>query len=556
MDDRKEGIVLEKSIDLKKDFPPHDITEWKNLVGKKLKGGSFEEILIHNPVEDIEINPIYTKSDIENDPFLNSGPGSKPYIRGGKSFKIRKGNEWDICQRGYKSSPEGLNKRLKKDIAGGATSVFADIDLSSVNDVEDLFAGIDLRKYPVIFESGSFFVETYMLMNGFFEKSGSDFSCLKGYLNADPLGVLAEKGILNNSLEDDFRKIALLLKSNSHGNSNFRVVGVSTLPYHNSGCSAAEEIAFSLATTVEYVEKLFGFGIKPSNIFTSILYSFGIGTDFFIEISKLRAFRTLLCKISEKYGVGEDDEDYRIRGEVTGFNFSKQDPHVNILRATTAAISAIVGGVDHLTISPFDSVMREPGEFSVRIARNIQLILREESLLKDYIDPSAGSYFVESLTMELIKKSWSIFLAIEETGGMENALKSGFVKDIVDKSMKKRKEDLLNEKFIMVGVNRFKNGEKNLLKNEKRDIESDMKEKVSLNSGINNSDIKSLIKKMKRDFADGDVSFLRTGSRIFSLGANTVDIRGALHTSEKIEKLGFRLDKKRLSEEFENGDLK
>jgi len=562
MTDKSGDIILEDAINLKKDFPSHNYNEWKSLAEKGLKGGSFEEILVHKTIEEIEIKPLYTQDDIKDKYISGSEPGIKPFIRGGNSKKELMDDGWHICQRGYELSPRKLNGELKKEIKGGCDSLRIDISpeisgvhLSDIDDINNIFEGIDIKKYPILFNSGDKYFELFILLIGFLKNRSEKEKDLNIFLNADPIGVLAENGKITGNIEDSFKKIALLIKFLSQRRSKIKILNISSLPYHNAGCDSSEEIAFALATIVEYAEALSVHGIDFKEIISSALFSFGLGTDFFMEISKFRAFRMLLSKISDRYDSGESSGDFSIMGEVSGFCFTKKDPYINILRATTSALSGIAGGIDFLTISPFDSAFNSPGDFSKRVARNIQLILKEESGMKDYIDPSAGSYFIESLTKELMEKGWELFLKIEKAGGMLKALKSGFIREIVDKKMGNRKKDLRDKSRIMVGINKFEN--KNEIEIEKHSPpETGKDEYIREDKRVKNSEIDILLKEMGGKFHSGDESSIDLGASAVSEGVSLNLLSRFLNGNDQIETIDNNFAFKRISEEFENGGVK
>ena len=195
---------------------------------------------------------------------------------------------------------------------------------------------------------------------------------------------------------------------------NLKTIGVSSLNYHNAGANSVQELAFSLSTAVEYIKQMLERGLKIDEIASNIRFTFGIGSLFFVEVAKIRAARMLWAKIIEAFSGNEDSQKIDIHAHTSFTNQTVFDPYVNLLRTTTEAFSAITGGVDSMHTNFFDESFRTPDEFSRRIARNTQIILNEESHLNQIIDPAGGSYYVESLTDEVAKKSWTLFQEIEE----------------------------------------------------------------------------------------------------------------------------------------------
>jgi methylmalonyl-CoA mutase len=221
--------------------------------------------------------------------------------------------------------------------------------------------------------------------------------------------------------------------------------------YHDDGANAAQEIAFALATGVAYIRE-HGIEIAPRLRFT-----FAIGADFFMAIAKLRAARTLWCRVAEACGATGDSRKMRIHARTSLWNKSSLDLHTNLLRATTEAAAAVLGGCDSLYVGAFDEVLRKPDDFSHRIARNIQIILRDECNFNGVIDPAGGSYYVETLTQQLAAASWKIFQGVEKHGGILASLESGWVHEHVKAVADQKIAALAFRRTSLIGVNVYAN---------------------------------------------------------------------------------------------------
>ena len=219
-----------------------------------------------------------------------------------------------------------------------------------------------------------------------------------------------------------------------------------------------QELAFGLAMGCEYMDQLTSRGISSDLAASKIRFSFGTGSDYFPEIAKLRAARLLWSVVLNGYHPAKD-ENIRmdIHSVTSEWNKTIYDPYVNMLRTQTEAMSAILGGTDSLTVEPFDTVFRQPDDFSERIARNQQLILKEEAYFDKVADPAAGSYYIENLTNLIADNSWKLFIELEEKGGFLECLRSGFVQTKLSESRAKRENDLATRKTILLGTNQYPN---------------------------------------------------------------------------------------------------
>ena len=255
--------------------------------------------------------------------------------------------------------------------------------------------------------------------------------------------------------ESSFDYLASLTESSSVF-PNLRSIHLKASNFNNAGADIVQELAFGISMGNEYLSQLTDRGLSADIAASKVRFSFGIGSNYFSEIAKLRAAR-LLWSVVQKgyqkaYSVSMKMDIHCVTSE---WNKTVFDPFVNMLRTQTEAMSAILGGTDSLTVEPFDIALRQPGEFSERIARNQQLILKEEAYFDKVADPAAGSYYIENLTNLIADNAWKLFLKIEDMGGFLAALKSGFIQKELSESADKRKVDIANGKEILLGTNRF-----------------------------------------------------------------------------------------------------
>ena len=486
---QEKEVKLEKDLDLGRDFPPTSYQQWREAAEAGLKGASFEKKLVTKTYENIELQPVYTKEDLKGLSHLGNMPGFSPYVRGTKNDGYLTSG-WDICQELPYGTPALFNKALKQDLQRGQTAVNlifdpasrrgldADIaptldvgrngtSISTLEDLKVALDGVDLKHCPVNISAGAVSLNALMMLTALAQEQDVDFSELKGAVEADPYTALVTDGSLKLSLDSIFMQMAQANKWVAKNAPSVKTTGCSGLPYHNAGASAAQELGLVLATAVEYLDRLLGHGLAIDEAASSIRFTFGIGPFYFMEVAKLRAARLCWSKIVESYGGSEESRKMTVHGRTSTFNQTVYDPYVNMLRTTTEAFSAVVGGVDSLHTNPFDESIREADAFSRRIARNTQIILSAETHLDNLIDPAGGSYFIENLTDGVANEAWNLMQTIEEKGGMLKALQEGFPQAEIAAVAEKRKKDVARRKNVMVGINMYANPKEQRLEDRK-----------------------------------------------------------------------------------------
>lgn len=495
-----QDIKLGDTPELKNEFPVQAYDEWKKQVEKDLKGESFEKKLITKTYEGINLQPIYTSDDIKDLPQLNTFPGFDDFLRGSKVMGYNN-RDWEIAQEYSLALPEDLNQVLRFDLQRGLNSINIILDnptqlgldadqsksgevgngglsISGVRKMNVLFNDIDLTNQPINISGGFSALPMLLLFTAYVNESRTSLMNIKGSFTSDPYEYLLTKGELPTSLNQIFDEIKLSTELMIKSNSAIKTIGISGLHFNNSGASAVQELAFAIATAVEYLDEMVSRGLKVDDAARRIKFTFGIGSFYFMEISKLRAARLLWSKILEAYGVKEENRKIFIHGRTTQLNQTYFDPYVNMLRTTTEAFSAIVGGADSLHTNPFDESFNQSDNFSRRIARNTQIILKEESHLDQVIDPAGGSFFVEKLTDDIANAAWKLFQTIEEKGGMLKAIQSGFIQDNIEKISDARKKDVAKRKSIVVGSNMYANPKEEPLEIKQPDYDGIYKSRV------------------------------------------------------------------------------
>ena len=457
----KEGIKLNKEFNLSEDFEIPSYNEWKSSAENLLKGQAFEKKLITKTYEGIDLDPIYLRKDLETIPNIDSEPGKDNYLRGTNAGGYIEKN-WEICQDIKADSLDGINTKLKRALKRGQTSILLDIDILKIKNQEafsQVISEIDLNKYPIYIKTRLPFNTVLNFIFDHSEKNGFDPEKIAGVIEADPITYLAEFGNFSDTVDNIHKDMERSLRSVVEKLPKLRLLGINGNLFCNAGADSVTELAASMAIAVEYLSEMSDRGIDVNDLAKQISFTVGIGTNFFMEICKLRALRVLWQKIIKEFGGDIDAQKTFIHAKTSNYYQTKLDPFVNTLRTTTGAFSAILGGADVITTGTYDDVSGTQTDLSKRIARNTQIILKEESNLKRLIDPAGGSYYIESLTEKIIKKVWGEFQNIEKNGGIIESLKSGIIQDKIDSIVSLRKKDIYKRKSVIVGTNMFVNTE-------------------------------------------------------------------------------------------------
>ena len=383
-------------------FPPVSTAEWMDKVRADLNGADFNKKMVWKTAEGLDVMPFYRMEDLDNLKFVNFLPGDFPFIRGTR----KDNNRWRIRQDIEVSDYSGANKKALNILMKGIDSLgFIISDPESVNEdnFKVLLKGIHPESIETSFRSAGKAKEILDILTHIARDQGMDFTALHGAIEADPLSRLMLNGTLCIPLEEGLDYLAALTKS-SEVFPGLRTIHLNVSNFCNAGADIVMELAFGISMGSEYLAQLSDRGMSPALAASKMRFSFGVGSSYFQEIAKLRAARILWSAVTNAFNPDKGGEiTMDIHCVTSEWNKAVFDPYVNMLRTQTEAMSAILGGTDSLTVEPFDIVFRQPDEFSERIARNQQLILKEESYFDKVADPGAGSYYIEKLT-EMISK--------------------------------------------------------------------------------------------------------------------------------------------------------
>lgn len=433
-------------------FPPVSTQEWKDKVVADLKGADFDKKLVWRTSEGFNVNPMYREEDIENLKTLNSLPGEYPYIRG-----TRTNNDWMTRQDIEVVDLKAANEKALDILDKGVNSLGFHLngDQICANCLATLLDGIHADCVEINFMTCiRHAAKLATALTEYYTAKGYNLAELRGSINFDPYKRILKKG---KDVENVAEMAAEVLAAAAQL-KKYRVLAVDALLINNAGGHITQELGYALAWGNEWMAALTDAGHKAEEVACRIKFNFGISSNYFMELAKFRAARMLWAQIVKQYNPACDCACKMMAHATTSeFNQTVYDAHVNLLRTQTETMSAALGGVDSITTLPFDKVFTTPDEFSERIARNQQLLLKEESHLDKITDPGAGSYYIENLTVAIAEQAWKLFLDIEERGGFHAALKAGYIQEQVNTVGVERLSNVARRKEILLGSNQYPN---------------------------------------------------------------------------------------------------
>lgn len=430
------------------EFPASTPADWRKAAEEFLAGAPFEKKLITRTPEGIDLQPIYTQADLPR--ATETWPGLPPYVRGSDALGSRV-DGWHICQEPGDTDPAAFNAALLRDLQRGQNAVSVPAHL--VSSLASVVNGVDLGAVPIFIRAGSSAQSATAALIDIAKQQGVTTSALRGAVLADPINELAAGAASPIGLSGAYDDMAELVRQAKRDGLALRTIGVNAAAWAEAGGSAVQELAFGLATGVEYLGVLHKRGLEVNETAPRFLFTFALGSNVFMEIAKLRAARLLWARAVS--AAGGDDESQRLlcHGRTTRWNKTVLDPHVNLLRSTTEAFAGVVGGCSGLQVGTFDECIRTPDDFSRRLARNIQIILAEECQLGRVVDPAGGSWYVETLTHQLAEKAWKLFQEVERFGGMAAALGEGYPQTLVERTAAERLSAVASRRDAIIGTN-------------------------------------------------------------------------------------------------------
>ena len=438
----------EKLFDM---FPPISTEEWKAKINVDLKGADYNKKLVWRTNEGFNVQPFYRREDIEGLYTLGSMPGQFPFVRG-----TREDNNWLIRQQVEGKDAAELNRNalyiLNRGVDSLGFKLGGDFDLA---ELPELLRDIDLKKVEINIqccprraaEVAKALVE-YVKAQGAAEE-------FKGSIDFNPYKRLLRHGL---KLNRDIKEMALEVYNAAKELKGLRCFAVDTYMLNNAGAYITQELGYAMAWGAQWMTMMTEAGLTPAEVGCRIKFNMGISSNYFMELAKFRAGRMLWAEIVKAYNPEcECACKMKVHAVTSQFNQTIYDAHVNLLRSMTETMSAALAGVDSIETLPFDLQYKCPDEFSERIARNQQLLLREESHLDKVVDPAGGSYYIEVLTASIAEQAWKLFLDVEEKGGFRAIVENGELQKAINESNVKRHTDVARRKEILLGTNQYPN---------------------------------------------------------------------------------------------------
>ena len=453
-------------------------TQWRTAVETELQGAPFDKKLVTRTFEGVSLQPLYTRADGVGLSHASVQPGSAPFARGYSNSGYTAG-AWEVSQEISGGRALDFNCALLSDLMRGQNSValspdraalsgqdpdtasakvgVAGVSIADVSDLSVALKDVDLAALPVHISAGANPLPLAALYIAHAQKNAVALKKLTGSLTADPLAELVAQGALPTSLASSYDALAVWTGWAERNAPALATVGVNAAVWLEAGGNAVQELAFALAAGVEYLRALSERKLNPATVAPRLRFTFAVGPQFYLEISKFRAFRLLWSRVAQGFGLTPEQSKTRLHAKTNRWNKTVLDPHVNMLRVTTEAFSAVLGGIDSLHISPFDEVLGGSDEISRRIARNVHTLLSEEFHATAPVDPAGGSWLVEKTTDDLARKAWAIFQDVEKQGGLAAALREGYVQKLVATTAAEKEDAVSKRRLSLLGTNLFPN---------------------------------------------------------------------------------------------------
>ncbi len=444
--------MAEQKEKLFSEFAPVSTEDWVAKITADLKGAPFEKKLVWKTGEGFNVNPFYRLEDIEGLKTTESLPGEFPYVRG-----TRKDNDWKVRQNIEVGCFKAANEKALDILNKGVTSLGFVIKGDDVNkeNIAALLKDVCPQAVELNFNTCLCKAEQLIaILAEVYKEKGADLEKCYGSVNYDPFKKPLIKGKENANWVES---AAAVLKAGA-ALPKYRVLAVNAFNLNNAGAFITQELGYALAWGNELMAKLTEAGFTADEVAKNIKFNFGISSNYFMEIAKFRAARWLWAEIVKAYAPACDCACKMLaHAQTSAWNMTIFDAHVNLLRTQTEAMSAAIAGVDSITVRPFDQTYQASDDFSERIARNQQLLLKEESHFDKVVDPSAGSYYVEVLTNSVADVAWKLFLDVEEKGGFAALANAGEIQKSVNASNEARHKNVATRREVLLGSNQYPN---------------------------------------------------------------------------------------------------
>jgi methylmalonyl-CoA mutase len=414
---------------LLQEFPPVSTQSWEEVIRKDPKGADYTKKLIWQTDEGLAVKPYYRAEDIAGMEYVGLAPGDFPYVHG-----TRATGDWRIREDIEAVDPEQANADALSAIAAGAEEIaFCNAAFENASDLAMLLA--NLSEVPVHFRNAG--ESTIRLL-------------IKRVIERPTSGPISTSW-------DPLSNLDLAAEIIRTSPPTLVPFTIHEEQFEESGATAVEEVGFAIAAAVDFMAAMQSRGVDVDRAASSITFSFAVGANYFFQIAKLRAFRMLWARVVDSFGGTRESAKARIHACTSRWNKTVYDPHVNILRGTTEAMSAVLGGADSISVQPFDNCYKTPDAASRRLARNTQILLKQEALLSRVGDPGAGSYCIETITDFMAREGWKLMQEIEAAGGYRKASEDGLIARKLEKSRAAREKGVVSRRRVFTGTNQYAN---------------------------------------------------------------------------------------------------
>lgn len=439
-------------------LPTHE--EWLDAVGAVLGDKDFDEVLVANLSGGLRIDPLYLR-----DSLMQKEGTSDHFPDGGSSRRASQVSGlldgWDIRQRHWLTTPAETNRAILTDLERGANSIeliVGDVDQESLTEtLQGVLMGMATIA-PIGTGDNVTIAKNFL---AYAENEKIDRTELLADLSCDPIGQFVTQGTIRGEIDDSLIRVGDLAHYVAQEYGQVSTIRVDGSPYAHAGADHVTELAALTSTGIKYLQIMCDSGIEIEDAFRQILVVVTVGTDQFLDIAKIRAFREIWGRVGDACGV--TDVPLRLQASTSLSILSKVDPWVNLLRTTIGCFAAVIGGSDIVSLASFDSAIGVPNDFGMRLARNTHLVLKEEANIHRVIDPAGGSWYVESLTDELAESAWERFQKIEKKGGILNELETGDLQRSIQTMRSETQRRVASNEKIIVGVNQFTSEEERVL---------------------------------------------------------------------------------------------
>ena len=461
------------------EFKKPSLDDWAARAVEELKGRDVDELVWQTP-EGIDVKALYSAADLEETEYLSELPGFAPFMRGPRATMYA-GRPWTLRQYAGFSTAEESNAFYRKNLAAGQAGLSVAFDLAThrgydsdhprvegdvgqagvaidtVEDMRILFDGIPLDRISVSMTMNGAVLPVMAMFIVAAEEQGVSQEQLSGTIQNDILKEFMVRNTYIYPPAPSMRIVSDIIGYTAKRMPRFNPVSISGYHMQEAGATSVQELAYTIADGIEYVRAAIASGLEVDEFAPRLSFFFCIGMNFFMEIAKLRAARVLWATSMQRLFSPKDERSLLLRThcQTSGVSLTVQDPYNNIVRTTIEALAGVLGGTQSLHTNAFDEALGLPTEDSARVARNTQLILREETGVTKIIDPLAGSYYVESLTASMIAEATKLIDEVESAGGMTKAVESGLPKRRIEEAAARRQARMDRGEDIIVGVNKY-----------------------------------------------------------------------------------------------------